>query len=83
MNKRSQEFPILIILPDFENCKGFQSTFMPNQCENPSLHKGCAALVIDEDVRRRRTRRTRRRRRRRRRWWRSRWRSDNENESNI
>ena len=46
MNKTSQELPILIILPDFENCKGFQSTYMPNQCENPSLHKGCAALIL-------------------------------------
>ena len=45
MNKRSQELPILIILSDFENCKGFESTFMPNQYENPSVHKGCAALL--------------------------------------
>ena len=44
LNKRSQVLPILIILSDLENCKGFESTSMSNQCENHSVHEGRAVL---------------------------------------
>ena len=44
-NKRSQVLPILIILSDLENCKGFESTFTSNQCHNHSVHEGRAALI--------------------------------------
>ena len=40
--------PILIILSDLENCKGFESTFMSHECENHSVHEGCAVLPISD-----------------------------------
>ena len=37
----------MIILSDLENCKGFKSTSMSNQCENHSVHEGRAVLGLE------------------------------------